>query len=142
MTTTIATSSTKSRIGSYRDLIAWQRAFDVGMTVYCLMQSMPKEGLYGLTSQLRRSAVSIASNIAEGYGRGSHDDYIRFLKIARGSLYELDTQLLFTVELGLQEEKAYANVKEKLDECERVLAGLIRSLETSHNRPARRQPRS
>ncbi len=141
MTTTIATSSAKSRIGSYRDLIAWQRAFDVGMTVYGLTQSMPKEELYGLTSQLRRNAVSIASNIAEGYGRGSHDDYIRFLKIARGSLYELDTQLLFTVELGLQQKKSYANVKEKLDECERVLAGLIRSLEKSHNRPARPQPR-
>ncbi len=142
MTTANVTSSTKSRIGSYRDLIAWQRAFDVGMTVYSLTQSMPKEELYGLTSQLRRNAVSIASNIAQGYGRGSHGDYIRFLKIARGSLYELDTQLLFTVKLGLQQEKAYANVKEKLDECERVLAGLIRSLEKSHNERVQPQPRT
>ncbi|MCG3123511.1 MAG: hypothetical protein GIKADHBN_01931 [Phycisphaerales bacterium] len=117
------------KIGSYRDLIAWQRAFAVGVRVYRMTEAFPAGERFGLTVQIRRSAVSIPSNIAEGYGRGATLDYVRFLKIARGSVYELDTQLLFAVEMKYFEEAAYAEVKGSLDETERVLAGLIRSLE-------------
>lgn len=116
-------------IRTYRDLIAWQRAFTAGMHAYRLTDQFPDRERFGLTVQIRRSAVSVASNIAEGFGRGSTLDYLRYLKIARGSLYELDTQLLFSVELGYLPQAEYAGLKERLDETERVLAGLIRSLD-------------
>src|SRR4051812_2961864 len=100
-----------------------------GLRLHRLMTSLPDHERYGLVSQIRRGAVAVASNIAEGYGRGSTNDYIRFLKIARGCIYELDTQLLFCVKLEYLQDAVYDEVKRDLDECERVLAGLIRSLE-------------
>jgi len=117
------------QIRTYRDLIAWQKAFDLGKLIYELTQEFPQEERFGLTAQLRKGGVSIASNIAEGYGRGSSSDYIRFLKIARGALYELDTQLLFATELGFLEFDYYEEAKSALDETERILAALIRSIE-------------
>ena len=119
------------RIDSYRDLIAWQRAFDLGLKAYRVTELFPDRERFGLTIQVRRSAVSVASNIAEGYGRGSTADYVRFLKVARGSLYELDTQLNFAIGLRYLDDSSHGEVKELLDETERVLAGLIRSLERS-----------
>ena len=119
----------KTAIATYRDLMAWKHAFNLGLTVYRITTEFPDAERFGLTSQLRRGVVSIASNIAEGYGRGSTDDYIRFLKIARGAVYEADTQLSFAFELSYVGQADYAECKRKLDECERVLAGLIRSLE-------------
>ncbi len=71
---------------SYRDLIAWQRAIQLSVAIYKLTGAFPKEEIYGLSSQLRRAGVSIASNIAEGYGRGSSGEYKQFLGMARGSL--------------------------------------------------------
>jgi four helix bundle protein len=97
--------------------------------VYRPTKRLPKAELYGLVSQIRRSGVSVASNIAEGFGRGSRADYTRFLKVARGSLYEIDTQLLFCVELGYIESPEHEDAKKLLNETERVLAGLIRSLD-------------
>jgi four helix bundle protein len=116
-------------IQSYRDLVAWQKAFEMGIAVYALTKTIPDHERYGLTSQMRRSAVSVASNIAEGYGRQSRTDYVRFPKVARGSLYELETQMLFAVELGYVEKSASEVVFGQFSECGRVLAGLIRSLE-------------
>jgi four helix bundle protein len=116
-------------IRSYRDLIAWQKSFQLGLSVYRVVLQLPDHERYGLVSQLRRSAVSIASNIAEGYGRHGRADYVRFLKMARGSVYELDTQLLFALELNYLKTEAYQPVKEQLDEAERVLAGLVRAVE-------------
>ncbi|MBN8645696.1 MAG: four helix bundle protein [Planctomycetes bacterium] len=118
-----------SEIVSYRDLIAWQRAFALGVELYRLTAGFPDHERFGLTNQLRRGAVSVSSNIAEGYGRGSTADYIRFLKVARASLYEIDTQLLFAKEFRYLKDDDYANVKDRLDETDKVLAGLIRSLE-------------
>jgi four helix bundle protein len=115
-------------IRTYRDLIAWQKAFALGLSVYRVTAGFPEHERFGLTVQLRRGAVSVASNIAEGYGRESTIDYVRFLRIARGALYEVDTQLLFGVKLNYMTPEGYAGVKDELDECERVLAGLIRSL--------------
>jgi four helix bundle protein len=117
-------------IHSYQDLIAWQKAFKLGMQLYGLTNLFPERERFGLTIQLRRGGVSIASNIAEGYGRGSTSDYVRFLKVARGALYEIDTQLLFAVELQYVTNDQYEMTKADLDECERVLAGLIRSLDS------------
>jgi four helix bundle protein len=117
------------RIATYRDLAAWQHAFKLGMVVYRATAQFPESERFGLTSQLRRGAISIASNIAEGYGRGRRVDYVRFLKIARGALYEVDTQLLFASQLEYLSQARYEELKMILDESERVLAGLIRSLE-------------
>lgn len=78
---------------SYRDLIVWQKSMALVTTVYEITRSFPDTECFGITQQIRRSVVSIPSNIAEGYGRNSKQDYIRFLKIARGSLFELQTQL-------------------------------------------------
>jgi four helix bundle protein len=116
-------------VETYRDLVVWQNAFALAMSVYRITALFPDTERFALTNQLRRAAVSIASNIAEGYGRGSTSDYLRFLKIARGSLYEIDTQLLFAVELNYATQDAYASIKDELDNCQRPLAALIRSLE-------------
>jgi four helix bundle protein len=120
-----------TRIDSYRDLLAWQRAFELGLLVYRASDAFPDRERFGLTSQMRRSAVSIASNIAEGYSRGSRIDYLRFLKIARGSICELETQCLFASELGFLVQGSSQRVFELLEECKRLLAGFIRSLERS-----------
>lgn len=90
---------------------------------------MPEGERFGLISQLRRAAVSVPSNIAEGYGRGTTADYIRFLRAARGSLYEIDTQTLIAAELHIVSNEAYVAIQHQVNNCGQVLAGLIRSLE-------------
>lgn len=121
---------TKVAVKGYRDLVAWQKAYALGLLIYKLTARFPDAERYGLTSQLRRGSVSVASNIAEGYGRGGRSDYVRFLKIARGLLYEIDTQVSFAVDLSFVTQDDYRACKAVIDECERVLAGLIRSLDT------------
>jgi four helix bundle protein len=93
-------------IKSYRDLIVWQKSMTMVTAVYEATRRFPAEELYGLTAQIRRAAVSITSNIAEGYSRNSTADYIRFLRIACGSLYELRTQLEIAVNLGYMKAAA------------------------------------
>lgn len=119
-----------SPINSYKDLIAWKKAFGLGCHVQRLSHQFPRHELFGLTSQVRRAGTSIAMNIAEGYGRGTTADYLRFLRTARGSIYELDTGLMFATEFGYITKDEYDPSKFQLDEAERVLAGLIRSLDT------------
>ncbi|MBY0311742.1 MAG: four helix bundle protein [Phycisphaerales bacterium] len=114
--------------------MAWQKTFALGLDIYQLTKRLPEHEKFGLISQLRRGSVSIASNIAEGYGRQTTAEYLRFLRIARGCLYELDTQLLFCVELQYLERNDYTPLLERLDECGRILAGLIRSLENGQQR--------
>jgi four helix bundle protein len=99
------------------------------MTIYSLTGAFPDAEKFGLVSQLRRAAVSIPSNIAEGYGRGTTPDYIRFLRNARGSMYEIDSQLLIALRLGFVPGPKFEDVERQLNECGRILAGLIRSLE-------------
>ena len=114
-------------IRTYRDLIAWQKAMDVACHVYAVTERMPSSEQFGLTNQMRRAAVSIPSNIAEGYARQSLLDYLKFLRVARGSLAELSTQL----ELAQRLQMLVRNetLWELLNEEDRVLQGLIRSLE-------------
>lgn len=116
-------------IQSYKDLLVWQKAFDLGIAVYKATTGFPDAERFGLTVQLRRSGVRIASHIAEGYGRQSTLDYIRLLRMARGSLYELQTQLLFAERLGYVPAEHSERLIGQSDECGRMLAGLIRSLE-------------
>lgn len=116
-------------IRSYRDLVVWQRAFVLCKDVYLLTTSFPAEEKYGLAAQLRRSSVSIASNIAEGYGRGGRSEYLRFLRIARGSLFEVETQVLFAGEFRFMSKDQLHGCLEKVTDTARVLSGLIRKLE-------------
>ncbi|MEM0982552.1 MAG: four helix bundle protein [Planctomycetota bacterium] len=121
-------SGDRSQIRSFRDLRAWQLAFQLGLDVYRETESFPQDERFGLTAQIRRSAISVASNIAEGYGRGSTSDYVRFLRIARGSLHELETQLMFARELRLLEPAHCEALLRSADDAGRVLGGLIRSI--------------
>ncbi|GIZ15710.1 four helix bundle protein [Capnocytophaga catalasegens] len=82
-----------SKISSYKELIVWQKAIILVKQIYGITRLFPEEEKFGLTNQIRRSAVSIPSNIAEGYGRGSSKSYLQFLSVARGSLFELESQL-------------------------------------------------
>lgn len=116
-------------ITSYRDLVAWQKSFRFGLAVYRASAGFPSDERFGLVSQTRRSAISVTSNIAEGYGRGSTKDYLRFLRQARGSLYEVDTQLLFAVELGYLDRERHVALQDMADEVGRLLGGLIRGVE-------------
>src|SRR6187399_2293071 len=87
-------------INSYKDLLIWQKGIDIVVNLYQLVGDFPKEEVYALTSQLKRASVSIPSNIAEGYGRHSTQSYIHFVSISRGSLVELETQLLIAKRLN------------------------------------------
>ena len=113
---------------TYREIICWQKAITLVKSVYELTNSFPHSEQFGLTSQLRRAAISIPSNIAEGFGRGSNKDFRRFLDIARGSLFELQTQLYISKELDFIASKSYDIIYEQSREVERILIGFIKSL--------------
>ena len=115
---------------SYRDLKAWQKAIDLVVRVYALTSSFPKQETYGLTSQMRRAAVSIASNIAEGKGRSSDRDFVLFLTHARGSVLELETQLIISAKLNLITPRQLQDSELSTQEVGRILNGLIQSLES------------
>jgi four helix bundle protein len=117
-----------SEIRSHRDLIAWQKAVELCVAIYSMTKLFPADERFGLVSQLRRAGVSVASNIAEGYGRGSRQDYVRFLRAARGSLYEIDTQLLLASRLEFMTPPSFQQIESQANECSRILLGLIRSL--------------
>ncbi len=114
-----------SEVRRYEDLIAWQKAYQLVLAVYRLTASFPPDERFGLTQQLRRATVSVPSNIAEGYGRYGIGDYIRFLDIALGSTYEVQTQLRLSRDLNFRDDPA---ILDAMAEVERVLSGLIRSL--------------
>jgi four helix bundle protein len=111
----------------YEDLVAWQRAMSMVKPVYQSTQRLPAEERFGLISHMRRAAISIPSNIAEGFGRESTSDMVRFLRMARGSLFELRTQYRAAVDLGFLDAADVPS--DGMDECDRVVQGLIRSLE-------------
>jgi four helix bundle protein len=113
------------KIQTYRDLKVWQLAMDIVTDIYRLSSAFPKEERFALTNQLQRAAVSIPSNIAEGYGRQSTNDYLRFLKIARGSTFEVQTQLEIACALGYQHDNGPAD---KLNQLEAMLGSLIRKV--------------
>ncbi len=123
-----------SDVRSYRDLQVWQRAMDVAVDTYELTKAYPREELFGLTAQSRRAASSIAANIAEGYGRATKASYLSFLRIARGSLKELETHLILAGRVGLTASEAVAPLLEKTDELGRMLHGLIARVQ---GKPAR-----
>ena len=117
-----------SEIKNYRGLIVWRKAMTLVMQVYESTRTFPKEELFGLTQQLRRAAVSIPSNIAEGNGRGTKPDYVRFLQIARGSLFETQTQIELSRELQYLPDASTTDILSVCNEIERMLNTLIARL--------------
>jgi four helix bundle protein len=115
---------------NYQDLIAWQRAMDLVTQVYEATASFPVDERFALTSQLRRSAISVPSNIAEGEGRFSKPEFKRFLAIAHGSLREAETQLLIAVRLCYLPQQTADAALELAGEVGRLIRGLAKSLET------------
>ena len=122
------------KVNSYRDLKVWQRAMDLAVLVYELTRAFPKDEQFGLTSQVRRAAVSIAANIAEGYGRSSKPSYLNFLRIGQGSLKEVETHLILATRVGICPESATANILADADELGRMLRALIVRLEQHTDR--------
>jgi four helix bundle protein len=114
------------KISSHKDLIVWRKSVSLASKVYTATAQLPKDERYGLSSQMRRSAVAVASNIAEGAGRSGRGEYIQFLNIARGSLSELETQLLITAELKLIDSAP--TLQGDVAEVGRLLTSLIRKL--------------
>jgi four helix bundle protein len=98
-----------SEVKSYKDLLIWQKGIELTEKVYQLVKSFPNEELYALTSQIKRCTISIPSNIAEGYGRKSTKNYIQFLRISIGSLFELETQLIIANKLNYITDKEIAD---------------------------------
>ncbi len=118
-------------IRSFRDLIAWQKGIVLCKQIYVISAEFPDVEKFGLRSQVRRAAVSIPSNIAEGYGRRRKQDYLRFLDMARGSLCEVETQMILAQELSFVEANRVASCMELIREVDRILYALARSVKNS-----------
>lgn len=115
-------------VQNYRELIAWQKAMDLVVRIYQITESFPKTETFGLTNQMRRAAVSIPSNIAEGQGRSTTKDFMHFLHIARGSLQELETQVIIAQRLEFITEAVHSELTTNICEIARILSGLLKSL--------------
>ena len=119
-------------VQTFRDLLVWQRAMQLTLAIYRLTMGFPREEAYGLCGQLRRSAVSIPSNIAEGQARLSAGEFRQFLGIARGSNAELQTQLEIARDLGYTEGKTIAEAESLSNEVGKMINAILQSLTTSH----------
>jgi four helix bundle protein len=118
-------------VRSYKDLVAWQKSMDLVTAVYRASQGFPKEEIFGLASQVRGSAVSVPSNIAEGHARTSRKEFQYFLSNARGSLAELETQLTIAHQLEYIDETVINQLLDRLGEVGRILNGLLTALKRS-----------
>jgi four helix bundle protein len=115
-------------MNTFREIKAWQKAMNFVTKLYRSTRSFPHEELFGITSQMRRSAVSIPSNIAEGFGRNSSNEFKRFLQISMGSLFELQTQLEISKNLEYINETSFNELYQDLREIEAMLSAFIKSL--------------
>ena len=116
-------------MNNFRELSVWQKAVDIATKIYEVTDQFPKREDYGITSQLRRSAVSISSNIAEGAGRRSKKEFRQFLDFATGSCYELETQLTISKNLNYINDVIFEHLKNALTEIQKMLYALIKTLE-------------
>lgn len=119
-----------SEIQSYRDLRVWIEGMNLAEVCYQVTRTFPKEEMYGMVSQIRRSAASIPANIAEGYGREYRAEYIQFLRTAQGSLKELETHLILSVRVKLTTNQEIDPILLKCEALGRMLRSLIRSLQS------------
>lgn len=115
-------------ISSFKDLEVWKKGIEIVETIYKISKKFPKEERYGLASQMQRAAISIPSNIAEGFARRHRKEYQRFCQIALGSCAELETQVIIAYRQKYMESSELANIEEHLDDESRMLMTLIKSL--------------
>jgi four helix bundle protein len=120
---------------NYKELKVWQKAYQLCLELYKITSGFPREERYGLSSQIRRAAVSVPSNIAEGYGRKTTPDYIRSLYFAYGSNCELETQISLSGDLGYMKAQEKETLQRNIGEVERMLKALIKSLENKRLAP-------
>ena len=114
---------------TYRELLVWQKSMELVKCAYQISKFLPKEETYALSDQIRRAAISVPSNIAEGYGRGSNKDYAHFLFIAKGSINELDTQIRAAIMLDFVDEEKCQKVLSLCEECGRMLWAMIKKMQ-------------
>lgn len=124
-----------SGIESYRDLKVWQLGMDIAVDVYRLTQDYPRDEQFGLTSQTRRAASSVPANIAEGYGRNSKASYVNFLRIAQGSLKELETHVLLAERVGMARSEGTTDILGRCDRLGKMLGSLITKVAASNRLP-------
>jgi four helix bundle protein len=124
----VTADSRLNAVKSHRDLIVWQRSMTLAIIVYRLSGAFPQSEAYGLRAQIHRAAVSVPSNIAEGHARRSRRDFTRFISISLGSLAEVDTQLILATELGYCDRDSVAEAFALIEECQKMLHGLLRAL--------------
>lgn len=120
-------------IQNYKDLIVWQKSMEVALEVYKLTEKFPKSEVFGSVNQMRRSAFSIPSNIAEGWARKSSGNYVQFLSIASGSAAELETQLILTQKLHYADESFFVRILSLLLEVQKMLNSFRNKIKNSAN---------
>ncbi len=116
------------KINDYKDLLVWKKAMNIVVSVYDMTKQLPKDEVYGISNQMRRAAVSIPSNIAEGYGRQNPKSYVQFLTFARGSAYELETQLLLCQKIHELSSSTIKDILTTISEIKKMLTALINRL--------------
>jgi four helix bundle protein len=127
---------------SFRELLVWQKGVQLSVLIYRLSKQFPREETYGLSNQMRRAAVSIPSNIAEGAGRLNTREYKQYLGVARGSSFELQTQLTIARELGFGDIEQLREAESICDEIGRMLFGVIQAIGAQHEEPTAASPHS
>jgi four helix bundle protein len=115
----------------FKELKVWHKAYDLALSIYEASRSFPREEMYGLTSQLRRAAVSIGANIAEGCGRRSDGELVRFLQIARGSSSEVEHHLLLARDIKFLQAATHQDIEKRLQEVQRMLTSLVSSIQVT-----------
>jgi carbamoyl-phosphate synthase large subunit len=133
-------AETAAKPKHYKDLLIWQRGMGLAKLIYRLTANFPGEERYGLTSQLRRAAVSVPSNIAEGQARQGTKEFVQFLSQAQGSLAELETQLLLSIELGFAQKSDVDRLLQEIDELQKMIVGLKRKLSSYSPLATRHSP--
>ncbi|SMG41292.1 four helix bundle protein [Sphingobacterium psychroaquaticum] len=120
-------------MNTFKDLEVWKKSVDFVTLIYKLTDRFPRSEIYGITNQIRRASVSIPSNIAEGAGRQSHKEFIQFLYIARGSVKEVETQLIIATNLGYLKQSALTETTQGLDEIGKMITGLLSYLKNKNS---------
>lgn len=123
-------SASKGKVKSYKELTVWNRAVEMAVEIYKITSEFPKNQQYSLVNQIERAVVSVSSNIAEGAGRKGRKEFIQHLSIAKGSLYELETQLVISNKVGFLSQEKMEDLINKIEEIGKMLNGLKRSLES------------
>jgi len=118
----------RSEVRDYKDLVVWQKSYELCVEIYKATRNFPRSELYGLVSQLRRAALSIPSNLAEGHTRQHTGEFVQFIYTALGSSSELETQLMLSVELKYMKKDDFEKLRDKVVEVRKMLNGLINSL--------------